>query len=155
MHKLKENNFETIISLEKVFAHTETGARIKEIENLFFDFRDEIHLIRNNAHEVVGAIDFRYIQSVGDIYIELLEIKDEYRQQNYATATIEMLKNMCSGNIFGQSLPDEHTKYIWEKLGANFDSCFDSLCPYDSFDACDMYCDCPADYSFGIKGSKK
>lgn len=151
MYKLSNKMVNEKVKLEKVIAHTDDGMRIKELEGLSFDFRGEIYLIKNISNEVVGAIDFRIIQTCGDIYIELLEIKSEYKRQNYAAATIEVLKGMCEGNIFGQSLPDENIKYIWECLGADFDSCYDSFCPYDSFDECEEYCDNPADYSFGIK----
>lgn len=124
---------------------------LEALKQCKMEFIGAVHLIKNQEGTTVGVIDYRVLKSIGDIYIEIIEVFEDYQNQGYATETIRLIKDKYpNSRIFGQLMPNETTKNIWISIGATFGSCYDEDCQYNSFEECRHHCGSPADYAFGI-----
>lgn len=143
---------ENFIVFENTFI--KRNGDLKEATGLKFTFLGDITVLKNKNSEIVGFLDYKYMKEYDDLYIEMIEIIPKFRRQGYARATINKIKELYpNANIFGQA-DNTDTRYIWERLGADFDSCEDVECPYDSYEECSYPCDNPASLCFGFKAKK-
>ena len=102
--------------------------------------------------KVLGYINYISHSSLKIIYIDTMELFDQYKGKGYGTLAINELKKMYSDYaIHGQCTPYDNSKNFWENQGAIFDSC----CSCTEYNICggDIYnghCDVPMSYSFEI-----
>ena len=66
----------------------------------------------------VGVLE--YLQKDGYIYLELIEIEEQYRKQGIAKSVVDLVKGN-KGDIFGDCAPNEVSIAFRSKLGAEFE----------------------------------
>lgn len=90
--------------------------QLKSIENIYI-IEDDL--------KYVGLVEYIVNQKESDdyssIYIEYIDVLDEYRRQGYATEVINMLSDDGNNYIYGNSLPNKVSVSFWQSLDADFE----------------------------------
>lgn len=100
---------------------------------------DNVYIIKEGLNDI-GVVEYIKKQDESEecdsIYVEYIDVLEEYRRQGYATQIINMLLDDSKNCIYGNSLPNEVSVSFWQSFGADFEGEDDNLDYYAENNEC-------------------